>query len=161
MGKVMFGLSVSLDGFIADKNDDVSEVFAWMGSAMEQFHEVVGDALGENGAVIMGRRSFDMIDSEHGWVFPDGTAPDWPVLVLQSQARALAGEKHVALHGASAVQQALQAGLLDEFHMSIAHVLLGEGVRLFDHLGSEPIHLERIRTLETPGATHLSFRVVK
>ncbi len=186
MGKVMFGLSVSLDGFIADKNDDVSEVFAWMGSAMEQFHEVVGDALGENGAVIMGRRSFDMIDSEHGWVFPDGTAPDWPVIVLQSQARApvkkgkthfyfvtdgiqsaiakaqeLAGEKHVALHGASAVQQALQAGLLDEFHMSIAHVLLGEGVRLFDHLGSEPIHLERIRTLDTPGATHLSFRVVK
>ena len=127
-----------------------------------------------------------MIDNEHGWVFPDGTAPDWPVIVLQSQARApvkkgktqfyfvtdgfysaiakaqeLAGEKNVALHGASSVQQALQAGLLDEFHMSIAHVLLGEGVRLFDHLGSQPIHLERIRTLETPGATHLSFRVVK
>src|SRR6266699_6309852 len=144
MGKVLFGLSVSLDGFIADKNDGVSEVFAWMGSAMEQFHEVVGDALGENGAVIMGRRSFDQIDNEHGWVFPDGTAPDWPVIVLQSQARApvkkgktqfyfvtdgiysavakakeLAGEKHVALHGASSVQQALQAGLLDEFHMSI------------------------------------------
>ena len=186
MGKVMFGLSVSLDGFIADKNDDVSQVFAWFASAWENFHEVVGDALGENGAVIMGRRSFDEIDSEQGWVFPDGTAPDWPVLVLQSQARApvkkgktqfyfvtdgiysaiakaqeLAGEKNVALHGASSVQQALQAGLLDEFHMSIAHVLLGEGVRLFDHLGSQPIQLERTRTLETPGATHLSFRVVK
>ncbi len=186
MGKVMFGLSVSLDGFIADKNDDPSLVFAWMGSAMEQFHEVVGDALNENGAVIMGRRSFDQIDSENGWVFPDGTAPDWPVIVLQSHARAsvkkgktqfhfvtdgiesaikkaqeLAGEKNVALHGASSLQQALQAGLLDEFHMAIAYVLLGEGVRLFDHLGSEPIHLEHIRTLETPGATHFSFRVVK
>ena len=44
---------------------------------------------------------------------------------------------------------------------AIAHVLLGEGVRLFDHLGSKVIHLEHIRTLETPGATHLSFRVVK
>ena len=43
MGKVMFGLSVSLDGFIADKNGDVSEVFAWMGRAMEHFHEVVGE----------------------------------------------------------------------------------------------------------------------
>src|SRR5436853_6110592 len=186
MGKVMVGLSVSLDGFIAGKNDDVSEVFAWMGSAMEQFHEVVGDALGENGAVIMGRRKFDMINSEHGWVFPDGTAPDWPVIVLQSQAREpvkkgktqyyfvtdgihsamakaqeLAGEKHVALHGASSVQQALKAGLLDEFHLNIAPVLLGEGVRLFDHLGAEPIQLERLRTIETPGATHLSFRVVK
>jgi dihydrofolate reductase len=186
MGKVMFGLSVSLDGFIADKNDDVSQVFAWFASAWENFHEVVGDSLNECGAVIMGRRSFDQIDNENGWVWPDGTAPDWPVIVLQSHARAsvkkgktqyhfvtdgiqsamtkakdLAGEKDVALHGASSVQQALKAGLLDEFHLNIAPVLLGEGVRLFDHLGSEPIHLERIRTLETPGATHLSFRVVK
>ena len=186
MGKVAFGLSVSLDGFIAGKNDDVTEVFAWMGRAMEQFHEVMGGAMGENGAVIMGHRGFDLIDSEQGWVFPDGTAPDWPVIVLQSQAREpvkkgkthfyfvtdgiesaiakaqdLAGEKRIALHGASAVQQALKAGLLDEFQMSIAHVLLGEGVRLFDQLGSQPIHLERLSTFETPGATHLSFRVVK
>jgi dihydrofolate reductase len=169
-----------------DKNDDVSLVFAWFASAWDRLYEVAGDSLGETGAVIMGRRSFNQIDGEQGWVFPDGTAPDWPVIVLQSQARApvkkgktqyyfvtdgiqsamtkakeLAGEKHVALHGASSVQQALKAGLLDEFHLNIAPVLLGEGVRLFDHLGSEPIHLERIRTLETPGATHLSFRVVK
>src|SRR5947209_1730395 len=60
----------------------------------------------------------------------------------------------------SSVQQALQAGLLDEFHMAVAHVLLGEGVRLFDHLGASPIHLEHLRSLETLGATHLSFRVV-
>ncbi len=58
MGKVMFGLSVSLDGFIADKKDDVSEVFAWMGKAMEQFHEIAGDQLNEGGVVIMGHRSF-------------------------------------------------------------------------------------------------------
>lgn len=186
MGKVIFGLSMSLDGFIADKHDDVSEVFAWMGRAMERFHEVVGEGMNEAGAVIMGRRTFTQIYSEQGWVMPDGTPLPWPVVVLQSQARApeqkghthfsfvtdgieaavakaqeLAGEKDVALHGASAVQQALQAGLLDEFHVSIAHVLLGEGVRLFDHLGSQVIHLEHLRTVESPGATHLSFRVVK
>ncbi len=186
MGKVLFGLSVSLDGFIADKNDGVSEVFAWMGSAMEQFFEVAGEQFHETGAVIMGHRSFDQIYGEQGWVMPEGTPIPGPVIVLQSQAREsvkkgqtqfhfmtggiesaiakaqdLAGEKHVALHGASAVQQALKAGLLDECHMSVAHVLLGEGVRLFDHFGSEPIHLEHIQTLETPGATHLSFRVVK
>lgn len=78
-----------------------------------------------------------------------------------AQARELAGEKDIALHGASSVQQVLRAGLLDELHVNIAPVLLGEGVRLFDYLGATPIHLERIRTLETPGATHLSFRVVK
>jgi dihydrofolate reductase len=152
MGKVMFGLSVSLDGFIADKKDDVSEVFALMGKAMERFHEVVGEGMNEAGAVIMGRRTFNQIYSEQGWIMPDGTPLPWPVVVLQSQARApeqkghthfyfvtdgihsavakaqeLAGEKQVALHGASSVQQALQAGLLDEFHMSIAHVLLGGG----------------------------------
>ena len=132
----------------------------------------------------MGHRSFDQISSENGWVFPDGTAPDWPVIVLQSvprqpvkmgktrfffvtdgiesaiaKAQEFAGEKDIALHGASTVQQALKAGLLDQFHIHIAPVLLGEGVRLFDHLGSEPIHLERMRVLETPGATHLSFRL--
>jgi len=158
MGKVLFGLSVSLDGFIADKNDGVSEVFAWMGSAMEHFFEVAGEQLNETGAVIMGHRSFDQIYSEQGWVMPDGTPIPGPVIVLQSQAREpvkkghtqyyfvtdgiesamakaqeLAGEKYVALHGASSVQQALQAGLLDEFHMAVAYVLLGEGVRLFDH----------------------------
>src|SRR5436853_320768 len=182
MGKVMFGLSVSLDGFIADKNDDVTEVFAWMGKAMERFHEVVGEGMNEGGAVIMGRRSFNQIYSEQGWVMPDGTPLPWPVVVMQSQAREpvkkghtqfyfvtdgihsavakaqeLAGEKNVALHGASSVQQALKAGLLDEFHMSLAHVLLGEGVRLFDHLGSKVIHLEQIRTAESTAANHLSF----
>lgn len=186
MGKVMFGLSMSLDGFIADKHRDVSEVFAWFASAWENFHEVVGDSLNETGAVIMGHRSFDEIDNENGWVFPDGTAPDWPVIVLQSQprepvkkgktqfyfvsdsferalakAREVAGEKNIALHGASSVQQALKMGQLDELNLSIANVLLGEGVRLFDHLGGEPIHLERTRVLETPDATHLSYRVVK
>lgn len=186
MGKVRFGRSVSVDGFIASKNDDVTEVFAWMGSGMEQLHAVMGDAINETGAVIMGHRSFDQIYSEQGWVFKDGTAPGWPVIVLQSQSREpvkkgktqfffvtdgiesavrkaqeLAGEKHIALHGASSVQQALRAGLLDEFHMDVAHVLLGEGVRLFDHLSSQAIHLEHLRTIETPGPTHLSFRVVK
>ena len=78
-----------------------------------------------------------------------------------AKAQELAGEKDVVLHEDSSVQQALRAGLLDEFHLSIAHVLLGEGVRLFDHLGSQVIHLEHLSTVESPGATHLSFRVVK
>src|SRR5689334_16459373 len=88
MGKVLFGLSVSLDGLIADKDDGVSEVFAWMGSNMEHFFEVAGEQLNETGAVIMGHRSFDQIYSEQGWVMPDGTPIPGPVVVLQSQPRA-------------------------------------------------------------------------
>jgi hypothetical protein len=41
-GKVLFGLSVSLDGFIADKNDDVTEVFALFSGAWERLYEVAG-----------------------------------------------------------------------------------------------------------------------
>src|SRR5437588_8255110 len=162
----MFGLSMSLDGFIADKNDDVSEVFAWFANAWDRFYEIAGDPLTETGAVIMGRRSFDQIYSEQGWVFPDGTAPEWPVIVLQSQAREpvkkgktqfyfvtdgiqsaiakaqeLAGEKNVVLHGASSVQQALQAGPLAEFHIRLAPDLLGQAGRLFHHHGSQPTPL--------------------
>src|SRR5437764_4833744 len=144
MRKVLFGLSVSLDGFIADKHDGVSEVFAWMGSAMEHFFEVAGEQLNEIGAVIMGHRSFDQIDSEQGWVMPDGTPIPGPVIVLQSQAREpvkkgkthfhfvtdgiesaiakakeLDGEKNVAMHGARSDLQALKAVLLDEISWCI------------------------------------------
>src|SRR5579859_5590800 len=98
MGKVTCGLSVSLDGFIADTNDDVSEVFAWMGRAMEHFYEIVGDVPAQAGAVIMGRRSFDQIYSERGWVFPDGTPAPWPVIVLQSHARESEKKGHTQFH---------------------------------------------------------------
>ena len=78
-----------------------------------------------------------------------------------AQAKAVAGDKNVAVSTASTMQRALKAGLLDEIHVFVAPVLLGEGIRLFDHLGSEPIDLECIRVLEAPGVTHLGYRVVK
>ena len=53
------------------------------------------------------------------------------------------------------------AGLLDEIHINLAPVLLGTGVRLFDHLGVAPVDLERTRVVEAPGVTHLRFRVVR
>jgi hypothetical protein len=39
--------------------------------------------------------------------------------------------------------------------------LLGGGVRLFDHLGTEHIELERIEVVEAPDVTHITFRVVR
>src|SRR5690349_926936 len=88
MGKVMFGLSVSLDGFIADKNDDITEVFAWMGRAMERFHEVVGEeAMNVVGVVVTVHWSFNQTDGEQGWIMADGTPLPSSVVVMQSQAR--------------------------------------------------------------------------
>lgn len=62
---------------------------------------------------------------------------------------------------ASILQQCLNLGLMDEIHIDVAPVLLGKGVRLFDHLNIKPTDLERIRVVEAPGVTHLAFRVVK
>jgi dihydrofolate reductase len=78
------------------------------------------------------------------------------------QARAAAGEKNVAIAGgASIAQQTLQAGRLDELQIHVAPLLLGDGVLLFDHLGSEPATLEVTRVIEPPLVTHLNYRVVK
>jgi dihydrofolate reductase len=75
------------------------------------------------------------------------------------EARAAAGEKDVAIGGgASAVQQYLKAGLLDELQLHIAPVLLGDGVRLFDGLGIEPAALEVTRVIASPRVTHLRYR---
>jgi dihydrofolate reductase len=58
------------------------------------------------------------------------------------------------------LQQSLNAGLVDEIHVDVAPLLLGNGVRLFDHL-EKPVALEGIRVVEAPGVTHLGFRVVR
>jgi dihydrofolate reductase len=63
--------------------------------------------------------------------------------------------------GASIVQQCIRAGLLDEIHVDLVPVLLGDGVRLLDHLGAGPIELESTRVIEGAGVTHLTFRVVR
>jgi riboflavin biosynthesis pyrimidine reductase len=59
------------------------------------------------------------------------------------------------------VQQGLRGGWLDEINIHLAPVLLGGGVRLFDHLGLEPRKLEILRVVDTPEVTHLRYRVVK
>ena len=71
MGKVMFGLSVSLDGFIADKNDDVSEVFAWFASAWDRFYEVAGDPVNDAGAAALtSRLPWPSVTSAETWPAP-------------------------------------------------------------------------------------------
>lgn len=146
--------------------------------------EVVEESFANVGATVMGRRMFD--EGEVPW----GDEPPFrmPVFVLTHDAReklvkgggttftfvtdgiesalrqatAAAGDKDVRIAGgANTVQQFIRAGLLDELQIHLAPVFLGDGVRLFDHLGTEQIELERTRVIESPGVTHLKFRVVK
>ena len=73
----------------------------------------------------------------------------------------VAGDKNVGVGAASIAQQCIKAGLLDAIHIDLVPVLLGAGIRLFEHLGNGPIELERTRVIDAPGVTHLTFRVLK
>ena len=75
-----------------------------------------------------------------------------------SRARDAAGNRDVLISGgASVVQQALAAGLVDELTLSIAPVLLGGGTRFFAEGASAD--LEQIAAIEAPGVVHLRYRV--
>jgi dihydrofolate reductase len=76
------------------------------------------------------------------------------------QANQAAGGQDVLLGGgASVVQQYLAAGLVDEFDLDIAPLLLGGGKRLLENVGN--LQLEQVRAIEAPGVTHIKFRVVQ
>jgi dihydrofolate reductase len=132
------------------------------------------------GAVITGRGTFEAAggwggDHHNGvsiYVLSRNPAPawaaEWPAVQYVSDleaavrdAKHAAGNKNVLVHGASTfLQLALPAGLLDELEIHLIPVLLGDGRRLFEHLGIEQRQLERIRFLEgEDGVTHLRYRV--
>src|ERR687886_757871 len=70
------------------------------------------------------------------------------------QARAAAGDRAVSIAGgATAVQQFLRAGLLDELSLHVAPVLLGAGGRLLEDVG-DPV-LEPVKVVGSPAATHI------
>jgi dihydrofolate reductase len=78
------------------------------------------------------------------------------------QARAAAGDKNVHVAGgAEAVQQYLNAGLLDELQIHVAPILLGSGTRLLDNLDTGAIELRATRVRSSPYVTHLKYEVAK
>lgn len=134
----------------------------------------------ELGAALTGRRTFDVAQGwggNHGWgpafvlthEIPDGwPRPDSTVHFVTDgiesavrQAKAAAGGKSVGLHGADTLRQCLAAGLLDEIHVDLAAVVLGSGVRLFDHLAGTPFFLGNPTVIAGVGVTHLRYPVRK
>ena len=76
------------------------------------------------------------------------------------RARAAAGDDDVSIAGgASAVQQYLAAGLLDELYLHIAPVVLGAGERLLENVGDPK--LEPVKVVAAPAVTHVKYRVVR
>ncbi len=80
------------------------------------------------------------------------------IVSAMEQAKAAAGDRNVLVHGGSAAQSALEAGVLDELQIHQVPVLFGGGRRLFDVLPAR-IELEIVRVVDTPEATHIRYRV--
>ncbi|WP_020673033.1 dihydrofolate reductase family protein [Amycolatopsis nigrescens] len=183
MATVHTGMTMSLDGFVADRRGGtarLSDPAASSGSAY------MNALIRETGAVVMGRRTFAMAED-----------PDWfvgnyefqvPIFVLThtpppvlprqderltftfvtdgiasaiAKAKAAAGEQVVQVLGASVVQQVLRARLADELHVDVAPVLLGAGLRLFDDPDLESVGLKKIGVREMGECTSLRFQLVK
>jgi len=188
MGPVEVEISMSVDGFITGPNEDSAGLgeggeilHAWFRHDPDG-PRLLDDALfATSGAVITSRKIYDGMEGwgddgfyrmavyvlthrPHDVVVKGETSFTFVTEGIESaiaQARAAAGDKKVhIMGGASVIQQALQAGLVDSLHLHVAPVVLGAGTRLFDNL-TEPIELERTEVVESQFGTHLRFRVLK
>jgi dihydrofolate reductase len=150
------------------------------GDAADVNGTVARELFATTGAVLMGRRMFEL------GVGPGGDTP-FPVpcfvlthhpredLVMASgtfifitggltaaldRAKVAAGSKNVLVHSPDVAQQLLGAGLLDEIQLYLVPVLLGEGRRLFDHAGDANCELHLTKVIDAPGVTYLNYQVL-
>jgi dihydrofolate reductase len=183
MASVIAGMTTSLDGFVADNVGGVDRLYPDL--AALQGTDYMNAAIDETGAVLMGKRTFEMAED------PDSYVGNYefqvPIFVVThhvprvapkqdehltftfvtdgvesavAQAKAAAGTKAVqVVGGASVIQQLLRTGLVDELHVDVMPVLLGAGLRLFDDKTLEGVGLEKIDVRETGQRTTIRFRV--
>lgn len=184
MGKVVLDMSMSLDGFIAGPNDEHGGLHDYFFSPSGATAGVIEEGFKTTGAIVMGRRSYNLGAEQEGFVdnpyqvptfilthtVPEKAAKGAEGFIfvtegierLLSQAKTAAGDKDVVIGGgANIAQQFLKADLIDEVYIHLIPVLLGAGIRLFDRLVAEPLELESVGVIAAPDATHLRFRVVK
>lgn len=138
-------LATSLDGFIAGPNDELD----WLPGHGEHAEDTFTPFFAEIGALLMGRRTFDVVSGFDGeWPYGDR-----PILVATSrplesalpsvrpvrgtitelieEARRVAGERDVYIDGGILIRSALEADLLDELTVTLIPVILGAGIPLF------------------------------
>lgn len=183
MGKVIAGMTVSLDGFVNDSEGDVQG----LNPDFTELHDVPSfkQMIENTGAAIMGRHTYEMADP-FMWANDDYEFQT-PLFVLThtppakypkgngklsftfitdgiesavAQAKKAAGGKDVQVIGASTIQQCLNAGLCDELQLDVMPILLGKGLRLLENIDTGKIKLERIKVEETtPVRTTITFKV--
>ncbi|WP_350275203.1 dihydrofolate reductase family protein [Kribbella sp. HUAS MG21] len=134
------------------------------------------------GANVMGRRMFDAGElawpeeapfhtpvfvvthtKRDPWERPGGTTFHFVTEGIEAaldQARAAAGDRDVRVSGGGeTILQYLNAGLIDEFTITLSPVLFGAGTRLFEGVDADRIALEPARTEPAPRVTYLTYAV--
>ena len=189
MTMVVADMSMSVDGFVAGPHTDADHPLGVGGELLHRWlfadpqdprdSEVAAEVSAAVGAVVLGRRTFDVgvdiwgdvpfpapsfvvthrpeperVMTSGSFTFVTGGVPE-----AISRARAAAGGKNVQLMGGETVQQAIAAGLLDELQITLVPVLLGRGVRMFDSLPADHVDLVRTRVITSAAVTHLRFRL--
>ena len=182
MGNVIAGMTMSLDGFVADPDGRVDRLYPDYATLRET--DDMTAAISETGAVVMGRRTFEIADPDsYGGAYEFQV----PIFVLThrpprvppkqderltftfvgdgvasaiAQAKAAAGDRAVqVVGGATVIQRALRSGLVDQLHVDIMPVLLGGGLRFLQDIDPDQVHLVKIGVTEVGARTHLAFRV--
>lgn len=184
MARVIVGMTTSLDGFVADESGSASRLYPDLAALRDTAY--MNEAIEETGAVLMGKRTFEMGD-------PDSYVGDYefqvPIFVVThepprvapkqdehltftfvtdgveeavAQATAAAGDKDVqVVGGPGLVRQLFLAGLVDELRVDVMPVLLGSGLRYLEDPRLGRVRLEKIGVQEVGARTSLSFRVEK
>jgi dihydrofolate reductase len=182
MGKVLLGMTMSLDGYINDKEGSVKRLYPDLDQLRRT--EVLRESIETTGAVVMGRHAYDMANGDftnYEFQVPifviTHFAPKHPptgeneklkftfvtdgVESAIRRAKEAAGDKNVVvIGGADTTRQLLRGKLLDEIQIDIMPVLLGEGLMLFGYLNTE-IQLEKTQVVEFLDRTEIRFRVIK
>ncbi|SHM50731.1 dihydrofolate reductase family protein [Gracilibacillus kekensis] len=181
MSKVYFGMTLSVDGFVNDRNGHFDRLF-------ETFepNEELAEMLNNTGAIVMGRNSFNASGDTDSYA--DSYKFQVPMFVLTNnppkkhpkendkltvtfvndgiesainQAKIAAKGKDVAVMGGQVGQQLLKANLADELQITIAPILLGNGLRLFEHLENLEINLVKLRTIETKQQVEIWYKIIR
>ncbi len=184
MANVLLDMAMSLDGFISGPNGEDHGLHDYFFSPAGPPAEVIEEGFKRTGTIIMGRRAFDIGAAQDGFADNPYQVPTFVlthhnpqsiskgaesfVFVMDGiesaleRARAVTGDRDVVIGGGPNIaQQYLRAGLIDEIQIHLVHILLGQGVRLFDQPGAGQTKLERTRMIEGSGVTHLRFQVVR
>lgn len=168
-------LAVSLDGFIAGPHDELD----WLpghgeGDSVDTFTPFFA----EMGAILMGRRTFDVVSGFDGdWFYGKTSvlvATAHPLASSQptvrrvhgtigemiQEARLVAGERDVYIDGGTLIRSALQVDLVDEITLTLVPVLLGEGIPLFGGTDRKSLSLVSTRELGA-GMVQLRYRFLR